>query len=131
MCNPDYRPRAESRSFAAGGKTVKVDRVEWLYIPDPATAQVGLVAGEVDYCESPPTDLPPLMQNNSNLKIAMIDPLGTQGIMPPESSASASQPQRVAYDIVPYVNYGQWFSPTAYRSNLKGVIIFPVPFLPC
>jgi len=36
--------------------------------------------------------------------------------------------QRLAYDMVPYVNYGQWFSPTAYRSNLKGVIISPVPF---
>jgi len=36
--------------------------------------------------------------------------------------------QRVAYDIVPYVNYGQWFLPTAYRSHLKGVIVSPVPF---
>jgi peptide/nickel transport system substrate-binding protein len=36
--------------------------------------------------------------------------------------------QRLAYDIVPYVNYGQWFLPTAYRRNLKGVIMSPVPF---
>jgi glutamate-1-semialdehyde aminotransferase len=36
--------------------------------------------------------------------------------------------QRLAYDMVPYVNYGQWFLPTAYRSNLQGVIISPVPF---
>ena len=39
--NPDYVPRPEPPSFAAGGKRVHVDRVEWLYIPDPATAQAG------------------------------------------------------------------------------------------
>ncbi len=32
------------------------------------------------------------------------------------------------FEVVPYVNYGQWFAPTAYRNNLKGVIISPVPF---
>ncbi len=33
-----------------------------------------------------------------------------------------------SFEVVPYVNYGQWFGPTAYRNNLKGVIISPVPF---
>jgi len=32
--NPDYVPRSEPVSLAAGGKVVKVDRVEWSYIPD-------------------------------------------------------------------------------------------------
>src|SRR6516164_8908631 len=36
--NADYVPREEAPSFAAGGKVAKVDRVEWLYIPDTATA---------------------------------------------------------------------------------------------
>ena len=81
--NPDYRPREEPPSFAAGGKNVKLDRVEWLYIPDPATAQAALVAGEVDYYERPPTDLLPLMENNADIKIAIIDPLGTQGVLRP------------------------------------------------
>src|SRR6266567_8063688 len=31
--NTDYLPRKEPASLAAGGKVVKVDRVEWLYIP--------------------------------------------------------------------------------------------------
>src|SRR5437588_4345290 len=34
--NPDYVPRKEPPSFASGGKVVKIDRVEWRYIPDPA-----------------------------------------------------------------------------------------------
>ena len=36
--NADYVPRKEPPSFASGGKVAKVDRVEWLYIPDTATA---------------------------------------------------------------------------------------------
>src|SRR3569623_2095815 len=36
--NNDYVPRKEPPSWAAGGKVVKVDRVEWIYIPESATA---------------------------------------------------------------------------------------------
>ena len=31
--NTDYVPRKEAPSWASGGKVVKVDRVEWIYIP--------------------------------------------------------------------------------------------------
>jgi peptide/nickel transport system substrate-binding protein len=81
--NPDYVPRSEPPSFAAGGKVVKVDRVEWLYIPDPATAQAALSAGEVDYYERPPVDLLPLMEANPEVTVSIIDPLGTQGWLRP------------------------------------------------
>jgi peptide/nickel transport system substrate-binding protein len=81
--NPDYIPRDEPPSFAAGGKRVYVERVEWLYIPDPATAQAALAAGEVDYYERPPTDLIPLMEGNPDIAVAIIDPLGTQGMLRP------------------------------------------------
>jgi peptide/nickel transport system substrate-binding protein len=36
--NPDYIPRSEPPDGTAGSKAAKVDRVEWLYIPDQATA---------------------------------------------------------------------------------------------
>ena len=29
---------------------------------------------------------------------------------------------------MPYVNYGQWFQPAAFRDSLEGVVISPVPF---
>src|SRR5579871_4759524 len=32
--NPDYVPRKEPASWTAGGKVVKVDRVEWITMPD-------------------------------------------------------------------------------------------------
>jgi peptide/nickel transport system substrate-binding protein len=35
--NGDYIPRSEPSSWASGGKVVKVDRVEWLYVPDAMT----------------------------------------------------------------------------------------------
>ena len=36
----------------AGGKVANVDRIEWRYIPDAATASQALMAGEVDYYEA-------------------------------------------------------------------------------
>ena len=60
--NPDYKPRAEPPSGLAGGKVAKVDRVEWLAIPDHMTAVNALLAGEIDYIEAPPHDLLPLLQ---------------------------------------------------------------------
>ncbi len=59
--NTDYVPRKEPPSWAAGGKVVKVDRVEWIYIPDSATAAAALNAGEVDWWEQLPPDLIPVL----------------------------------------------------------------------
>src|ERR1700680_1665531 len=49
--NTDYVPRKEAPSWAAGGKVVKVDRVEWIYIPDSATAAAAINPGDVDWWE--------------------------------------------------------------------------------
>src|SRR5215813_3563257 len=46
--NPDYVPRKEPPSSLAGGKVAKLDRVEWLAIPDHQTAVNALLAGEID-----------------------------------------------------------------------------------
>ena len=81
--NTDYVPRKEPASGAAGGKVVKVDRVEWVYIPDPATAMNALVNGEVDLWETPAVDMVPLLKQNADIKIEVIDPLGTQGWLRP------------------------------------------------
>ncbi|HET6522402.1 MAG TPA: ABC transporter substrate-binding protein, partial [Geminicoccaceae bacterium] len=43
----DYVPRDEPASGFAGGKVAKVDRVEWIYIPDTNTATQALMSGEV------------------------------------------------------------------------------------
>jgi peptide/nickel transport system substrate-binding protein len=46
--NAKYRPRAEPASGTAGGKVVKVDRVEWIVIRDAQTQANALAAGEID-----------------------------------------------------------------------------------
>jgi peptide/nickel transport system substrate-binding protein len=74
--NADYVPRQEPPSWASGGKVVKVDRVEWLYVPDHATAAAALNAGEVDWWENPPLELVPVLAANPDIAIASADPLG-------------------------------------------------------
>jgi peptide/nickel transport system substrate-binding protein len=65
--NADYQPRKEPPSSAAGGKVVKVDRVEWLYIPEPVTAGQALIGGEVDYWEVVPNDYAPVVERDPNI----------------------------------------------------------------
>src|SRR6201997_638599 len=79
--NPDYVPREEAPSFAAGGKVAKVDRVEWLYIPDTTTAAAALNAGEADWYEQPPADLLPVFATNKDIVVATVDPLGNHGTL--------------------------------------------------
>jgi peptide/nickel transport system substrate-binding protein len=79
--NADYVPRSEPPSWASGGKVVKVDRVEWLYIPDSATAAAAINAGEVDWWQQMPPDLVPLLSKNKDITIASVDPLGSIGVM--------------------------------------------------
>ena len=76
-----YVPRDEPPSYAAGGKVANVDRVEWRYIPDAATASQALMAGEVDYYEQPVVDLLPMIQSDPSIKVETVDPLGTQGVV--------------------------------------------------
>jgi peptide/nickel transport system substrate-binding protein len=73
-----YKPRPEPPSSLAGGKVVKVDRVEWKWIPDAQTQINALLAGEVDYLESPPHDLLPVIEKDPNVKLVMGNPLGNQ-----------------------------------------------------
>jgi peptide/nickel transport system substrate-binding protein len=73
-----YKPRPEAPSGLAGGKVVKVDRVEWKWIPDHQTAMNALLAGEVDMLESPPHDLYPVLKADPNVRLINGNPLGNQ-----------------------------------------------------
>ncbi|PYM12396.1 MAG: ABC transporter substrate-binding protein [Candidatus Rokuibacteriota bacterium] len=79
----DYVPRNEAPSGSTGGKKVYVDRVLWRYIPDPATANAALAAGEVDWWEQPPLDFIPKIEQTASLSTFLTDPLGTQGWLRP------------------------------------------------
>ncbi|MEM9026994.1 MAG: ABC transporter substrate-binding protein [Pseudomonadota bacterium] len=73
-----YKPRSEPASGLAGGKVVKVDQVVFRPIRDHQQAVNALLAGEVDYIESPPHDLHPLMKSDSNIAFTNWNPAGNQ-----------------------------------------------------
>ena len=75
----DYVPRQEKASWLAGGKQMLVDRIEWVVMPDPATAAAALQNGEVDWWENPITDLVPVLKKNRNINVDIADPLGNIG----------------------------------------------------
>ncbi|MBM3622329.1 MAG: ABC transporter substrate-binding protein [Alphaproteobacteria bacterium] len=74
----DYKPRTEPASSVAGGKVVKVDRVEWIAMPDPQTTANALLAGEIDLIEQPSMELLPLLERDAGIVIADYNKLGSQ-----------------------------------------------------
>ncbi len=74
-----YLPRPEPVEYCRGGYHVKVDRVEWRIIPDPATAAGALATGEVDWVEVPIPDLLPTLRKAPGV---VVDRLDTHGIFP-------------------------------------------------
>ena len=78
-----YVPRSEPSDGFAGGKVVKVDRVEWIYIPDANTATQALLAGEVDAYEIPPIDLLPILEADPQITVKVLDRLGKMGHIRP------------------------------------------------
>ena len=76
--NADYVPRKEPPSWTAGGKVVKVDRVEWITMPDAQTAVNALQSGDIDFMEAPPFDLLPVLEGNSDIKLETLNKFGFQ-----------------------------------------------------
>ena len=67
--NARYKPRAEPMSGLAGGKVVAVDRVEWVWIPDPETQLNALLAGEIDMIESVSHDHLPVLEKDKAVRL--------------------------------------------------------------
>ena len=107
--NTDYVPRSEPNDMFAGAKQAKVDRIEWIYIPDPATAVAALNAGEIDFLESPSVDLLPLLQRNPDVVVRVNDPLGIMVVMrpnhlfPPFNSVKGRQALLYSIDQTEYM----------------------------
>jgi len=80
--NDKYVPRGDGQpSFNAGPKIAYIDRVEWNFIPDPATISAALMQGEVDWWENPTIDLIPQLKSNKNLTLAVKDRTGEIGCL--------------------------------------------------
>ena len=88
----------------AGGKAAKVDRVEWLAIPDHMTAVNALLAGEIDYIEAPPHDLKGLLRADRNVKLEVYNTIGAQyvfrwnTVVPPFDNEKVRRAAMYAFD---------------------------------
>jgi peptide/nickel transport system substrate-binding protein len=77
-----YVPRADGPpTFTAGPKRVYFDRVEWITIPDPQTSANAMTNGEMDWWQSPTTDLLPGMMKGGKLASAVVDTAGGIGVL--------------------------------------------------
>ncbi|MBL6457725.1 ABC transporter substrate-binding protein [Belnapia sp. T6] len=74
--NEAYVPRSEPPAYLAGGKVAHFDRVEWVTMPDPASASAALQRGEVEYMDRPLFDLMPRLRRAPGLKLHKTDALG-------------------------------------------------------
>lgn len=75
--NEAYVPREEPASGLAGGKIARVDRIERIEMPDPLTALNALNSGEIDFLQTIPFDLLPLVAAGT-VETARLDELGYQ-----------------------------------------------------
>ncbi len=95
--NPAYVPRANPPNGFAGAKIVKVDRVIWSVIPDQQTAASALLRNEIDFYETPPSDLLPTLKKSPDIRLQVLDRLGSQGLLrmnhlqPPFDNVKARQ----------------------------------------
>ena len=105
-----YVPRKEPASGHAGGKVVKVDRVEFIWLSDPQTAQAALVAGEIDYLENPQPDFLPILESTPGIKLDTHPAMGTMGILqlnhlhPPFNNVKARQAMLYLINNADYLN---------------------------
>jgi len=74
--NPHYQPRDDKMDGLAGGKIAKVDRIEWLAMPDANTAVSALTAGEIDYLQQPAMDTYPVLEATKDVRLVFVDTKG-------------------------------------------------------
>ena len=93
----DYKPRTEPTSGLAGAKVVKVDRMEWIVLPDNTTSANALVRGEVDFLQQPASDVLPILKPSKDIKIDTAVLLDSQAwirpnmLFPPFNNVKARQ----------------------------------------
>ena len=103
--NTKYKPRAEPANGLAGGKVVKVDRVEWIAMPDIQTQVAALQNGEIDILEAPGHDLLPLLAKDKNIELLNFNPTGNQYAFRFNSIAKPFDNAKIRHAV--FVAFGQ------------------------
>ena len=99
-----YVPRQETPSSWAGGKKAYFERVEWSFIPDPATSAAALQTGEVDWVERPLLDLVPKLKSAAGVSVQQVDPMGYFGILWLNNAAPPFNNTKLSHALLPAIN---------------------------
>ena len=75
------RPGGGTPGLTNGPKVAHVDRVEWVTMPEAATAAAALQSGEIDWWEVPSPDLIPLLRRDRSLVTDVKDKTGVVPIL--------------------------------------------------
>ena len=107
--NPDYVPRAEPADGNAGGKVARVDRVEWIVLPDPFTKSSAIQRGEVDIIDQLPNDQIPVLEKAPGIvldrtsRLAAIGYIRPNHLFPPFNNPKARQALAMAVSQEEYL----------------------------
>jgi peptide/nickel transport system substrate-binding protein len=118
-----YTPAPGRPGLTSGAKVVNVDRVEWIIMPEPASAAAALRTGEVDWLEAPPPDLLPLLRRERRVTVGVNDKTGVVPILrfntglPPFDNIAV---RRAVLSAVQQKDFMEAFSsePDNYRTNV-------------
>jgi peptide/nickel transport system substrate-binding protein len=77
------------------------ERVEWKFIPDPATAAAALQTGEVDWVERPLFDLIAKLKATSGVSVDLVDPFGFFAVLWLNNAAPPFDNARLRHAILP------------------------------
>ncbi|EHM01305.1 ABC transporter, substrate-binding protein, family 5 [Acetobacteraceae bacterium AT-5844] len=108
--NPDYVPRQEPPNGLAGGRVVKVDRVEWHILPDPATAAAALQTGEIDIWEQPAQDLIPTIEGARGVRVESYSSLPNQAMLRPNQLHPPLNDPRVRQAVALLTDQGDFMA---------------------
>jgi peptide/nickel transport system substrate-binding protein len=77
-----YVPRADGTpAFTSGPKIARINRIEWVIIPDATTAAAAVISGEIDWYEDVLFDLIPLLKKAPDVRVTSFNFAGSMGIM--------------------------------------------------
>jgi len=125
--NADYVPRAEPGDGYAGGKVVNVERVEWHIIADPSTQVAALIAGEMDFVNTPALDMLPQLRRESSVTVKIVDPQGWLPYVRPNHLHPPFNDVRARRALALLVNQADYLSAAAGdKENWKECFAFMV-----
>ena len=119
--NAAYQPRPEPPDGLAGGKVAKLDRIEWLSMPDAATAAAAIQKGEIDFLEQPSPDLVPLLEKDKSITLMALNPVGYDIWLRPNSAIPPFNDPRAKQALLYLIDQ---------KENLDGAGIRPSEQIP-